>query len=91
MSIYIQFPGTEPTFLASNKGWSEMIDWTETLKDTPELTKLCQTGYTDQAKKVLAELKDIKAPSEDIQHTCDELAYLLEGEEEGTITDGVVE
>lgn len=70
MSIYAQTGEKGRQIqIATNRGWSGFIDWTETIEDAPALQKLCDDGITGEAPAVLEELKrSLKkdAPSADI-------------------------
>jgi hypothetical protein len=97
MSIYAQFDNGEQRQFASNKGWSDVIAWGESLSvdQFPEIAHLCDHGYEQQLYALEAQLSTAVAaspPPEDVVATINNLldALALRGDADALfITDGM--
>lgn len=84
MSIYAVINESEPVFFASNSGWTDVCEWSDTTGGDSELVDLCNEGYTENVKDCLADLQvAVKKtpPPNSVQATLEELTALMDGEE----------
>lgn len=97
MSIYYAIDEGEPVFLASNSGWSALIDWTNGIKGEKiaDLAHLLDHGWTEDAAEAVDDLRRLvkhSQPDEDVRPIVEALLTALQGAgDEGvlTITDGL--
>lgn len=97
MSIYYAVDEGEPAFLASNSGWSALIDWTHGIngEKIADLAHLLDHGWTEDAAEAVEDLRQLtksSPPDEDVQPIIESLLVALQGAgDEGvlTITDGL--
>lgn len=85
MSVYAVVNESEPMFLASVAGWSEVAEWSEEVDvDGHEaFFHLIEHGYTEQIEQAAAECRkaiEANPPSDDIRKTLDILLELMDGE-----------
>lgn len=89
MSVYLVIGLNEPTFLSSNKGWGDVGRWIGAQRDRPEITRIVDTGISNNPAKLLAELS-LPLPDNDIGSTLREMAGLLRGVQARVmVTDGM--
>ena len=79
MSIYAVIDESEPEFFSSNSGWTDVLDWSETLEDS-EFVSLCDEGFTEDVSACLESMTaavEILPPPKTVAETISELAYLM--------------
>lgn len=69
MSRYLQLNNDEPSFLASNAGWQQFIDWfdaapEESRAECPNLNALIETGTCDDPAACNEELSQLSSAHE---------------------------
>lgn len=74
MSIYAQFDDGEQRHLASNTGWGDIVEWSESLDpaEYPDLIHLCDHGYEQQLDALEQQIHAAVAanpPPDDVRKT----------------------
>jgi hypothetical protein len=83
MAIYAQFDEAGPCIqIASNAGWSEFGDWSETLGDKSKITALFTTGECENIPGLRAELEAVlqKTPpdNKDVYSVADGIIHAID-------------
>lgn len=95
MSVYLSFDSSEPTMLASNTGWGDVVKWADGLdaQEFGEVVHLAEHGWCQQLDKLEAQLRKAataRKPTATVSSTLADLLSLLEHSEAevATINDG---
>lgn len=97
MGLYLQVDLEDAVPLASNRGWSDVLDYAKALPkgEFMELRRLCQFGWSGEVgslrRDVLEALED-QPPAKDVETTLRGLAESLQGKGGATVvtvTDGM--
>jgi hypothetical protein len=96
MSIYASINGNDSEFFSSNLGWQNVTEWASELdvEKFEDLIHLVEHGYTDDAQKLLEQIRlaiDEDKPDKKIHATLFELLRLLDGETGEVIIDSGIE
>lgn len=96
MSIYAQFDNGEQRQFASNKGWGDVVRWSETIGEEFQAIKhLAQHGYEIELEQLEAEIAQAiqsSPPAEDVRRTLEGLVDALAIRGDGDtlfVTDGM--
>jgi hypothetical protein len=97
MSIYAQFDNGEQRQFASNQGWADVVEWSESLDAAafPEIAHLCDHAYEQQLESLESQLTAAmrqSTPREDVAATLNNLldALAVRGDADAVfITDGM--
>lgn len=87
MSRYLQINDDEPSDLSSNSGWSQFIEWSESLGDS-SVKQFASSGTTDDPDGLAEDIESAmqeNPPIKDVEGICETLIEYL-ASSEGTAT-----
>ncbi len=98
MSTYANFDKSEGNFLCSNKGWGDVLDWSEDVlvEEHEQLIHLCEHGWCQNLPLLTEQLSQARSeyrPSPDVDGILDTLEALMGASKDATalvISNGIV-
>lgn len=88
MSVYISINEEDPSEVASNSGWSQFIEWAQSLDDADEILQLAEHGVSENLDDLADELKlavEESKPIDDVLPIVEMILELIEDEDPDSV------